>query len=323
MPQANQTRETEPLQLGPFPKGMNNMARDYALPEGFVRDALNVDQDLTGHFRLRDGTTKVVSCTLPTAFLEGDYLYYAADGSIYQAVVTAGNLVSTQLSGTASIGAKVCFCRTPLKLLASDTLRIYEIIGTSFMPLVVPITFDNIRNNMKTGEYLAQLPGGKKLIMHGARLYSVLGNSINYSDPYDYYRYRPLTNAYRFDSEVKVCESLATGMLIGAEKLYFLPGMDPTSAEMKVLSDDQAIGSKRVKDGAYVVLKNYGLVFVDDQGLIKYLQQSVVAIPESSYSNVSIVERDGDRAVLFDLDNSAGSSMAARSYMDITVYKGP
>lgn len=45
----------ETIDLGKFPLGKNNIAKETSLPEGSLRDAINVDIDNSGKPRLREG----------------------------------------------------------------------------------------------------------------------------------------------------------------------------------------------------------------------------------------------------------------------------
>jgi hypothetical protein len=69
--------------IGPFPAGMNNRAKDSALPEGSARNIVNADIDETGRARRRAGFTRIVSglslqqsfsCPLGVFYVDGQYL---------------------------------------------------------------------------------------------------------------------------------------------------------------------------------------------------------------------------------------------------------
>lgn len=51
------TAGIQPIRTDGWPKGMNNVMPDYALPEGAMRDAVNVDINDAGKVRRRDGRT--------------------------------------------------------------------------------------------------------------------------------------------------------------------------------------------------------------------------------------------------------------------------
>lgn len=81
LPEAQQTERT--VKYGPWPKGMNNRQPDYALPDGTLRNAVNVDIDNAGTLRRRAGYEKVYSnislrggysCPLGAYFIQGTRL---------------------------------------------------------------------------------------------------------------------------------------------------------------------------------------------------------------------------------------------------------
>lgn len=77
-----------PVQIGPWPGGMNNRQADHALPAGTVRNAVNTDVDSAGWLRRRAGYTRVLagvntrggySCPLGTYFVQGSKLFRLND----------------------------------------------------------------------------------------------------------------------------------------------------------------------------------------------------------------------------------------------------
>lgn len=78
LPAAQQADIT--LRFGPWPKGMNNRQPDYALPDGTLRNLVNIDVDNAGQLHRRSGHTRVYagancrggfSCPLGTYFIRG------------------------------------------------------------------------------------------------------------------------------------------------------------------------------------------------------------------------------------------------------------
>lgn len=90
IPTAQQSDVT--VKFGPWPKGMNNRQPDYALPDGTLRNLVNIDVDNSGHLRLRDGHTRIFggvgcrggfSCPLGTYFIRGtDLCQLNADNTV-------------------------------------------------------------------------------------------------------------------------------------------------------------------------------------------------------------------------------------------------
>lgn len=51
----------EPIELGISPKGINNIEKETTIPEGFIRNSVNLDIDNQGKKKLRSGFTKIYS----------------------------------------------------------------------------------------------------------------------------------------------------------------------------------------------------------------------------------------------------------------------
>jgi len=90
----------ETIDLGSFALGKNNTAKETALPEASLREALNVDIDKAGKCRIRRGYTKVYSgdnirCLYKSYFLEGsDFKKLGANG---EAELIVSNLTDRTL----------------------------------------------------------------------------------------------------------------------------------------------------------------------------------------------------------------------------------
>jgi len=88
----------ETIQIGPFPKGINNIEKETALPEGALREAVNVVIGDTGTVRRREGYTKVYSganihSVYKRYFMEGASLKYLRDDN------SGVNVIASGLSG--------------------------------------------------------------------------------------------------------------------------------------------------------------------------------------------------------------------------------
>ena len=67
--------------LGPWPLGIANVSADYDLPQGALRDAVNVDLTLAGHARRRKGKTSRYGGACHSMFSDGTTLY-GVDGQV-------------------------------------------------------------------------------------------------------------------------------------------------------------------------------------------------------------------------------------------------
>jgi len=78
------TKRTSPTtQFQGFPGGIDNRAASYAMPDGFCRDAVNVDIRTSGKIKRRSGYTKLLSGTTPhSLFANSDVVLYVEDGGL-------------------------------------------------------------------------------------------------------------------------------------------------------------------------------------------------------------------------------------------------
>lgn len=93
-----------PTRLGPWPVGMNNRQEDYALPQGTLRNAVNVDVDNQGKLSRRDGYARVAlavgahsgySCAGGHFFADAGRLKMLnADDSVSDVCAIAGGFVA-------------------------------------------------------------------------------------------------------------------------------------------------------------------------------------------------------------------------------------
>ena len=148
--------------LGPFTTGINNRAREFALPVGAVRDAVNVDVDLEGRFRRRRGQSLIRSGTTLSslwatrdesrAFYKDGSQLYEFFGDAAQSSLVASNLVSL---------ARVAYIEMPGRgIVFSDGVTIKRIVGTVVKPIGLaapqgtPITVAATGGSLPQGRYL-------------------------------------------------------------------------------------------------------------------------------------------------------------------------
>lgn len=85
-------KQCPPVTLGPWPKGMNNRASEFDLPEGTLRDAFNVDVTNQGRMRRRRGTTLLeAGQDKHSVFGHGPHFLYA-DGADLKYGLPPGNV---------------------------------------------------------------------------------------------------------------------------------------------------------------------------------------------------------------------------------------
>lgn len=77
------TQNQDSVELGPWPKGMNNRQAAYAIPPGQVANAVNGDFDAVGKFRRRSGYTKVTSAlNSHSGFTSTQGVFFVQNGTL-------------------------------------------------------------------------------------------------------------------------------------------------------------------------------------------------------------------------------------------------
>uniref|UniRef100_A0A6M3X4W8 Putative structural protein n=1 Tax=viral metagenome TaxID=1070528 RepID=A0A6M3X4W8_9ZZZZ len=135
----------EPIRRDRWPLGINNVVRPSRLPEGAVRDLVNLDPSADGILSLRAGYSKVLECTnARAAFAVGDYLV-VVDGTEVksfhpqtQSIETLGLIADAPVSAVTHAG--VLYLNTAVDSLRTDgtTLKPWAINPPGFTFNVVP-----------------------------------------------------------------------------------------------------------------------------------------------------------------------------------------
>lgn len=106
---------SEPVAIDGFPVGVNNLAPDYALPQGAMRDGQNIDIYDNGKFRRRKGSTKKMSATSSHSLWHDpknpnpDVNYYVSGTSLYSLRENAGTLTSSLLVAGLAAGRRLSY----------------------------------------------------------------------------------------------------------------------------------------------------------------------------------------------------------------------
>jgi len=142
----------ETVDLGKFPAGKNTVAKETALPEGALREALNVDIDNAGNIRLREGFAKVYSGTNVRSLYKQ---YFAEEGMLkyLNKDHTATDVVAIDPQ------RRVAYCEINDRVYCTDGKSNWVLNGTQAEPLgiVEPIGVPNaqpIAGSLQAGRYL-------------------------------------------------------------------------------------------------------------------------------------------------------------------------
>lgn len=101
--------------------GINNMAGDKAVPNGFLRDCLNADARADGTISTRGGFTQLETGNCCGLYSMGDHGYYVANRQLFKLKDDVSTLIAS------GIGPYPAFAEVGAELLFSDGLDIYKV----------------------------------------------------------------------------------------------------------------------------------------------------------------------------------------------------
>ncbi len=144
--------EKETVDLGKFPAGKNDVAKETALPEGALREALNVDIDNEGNIRLRQGFEKIYSGSNIRSLYKG---YFAEGGMLrhLNADNTATDVVAVDSQN------RIDYCEINDRTYCTDGENNWVLNGIQAEPLgiVEPLGVPNaqpVTGSLQAGRYL-------------------------------------------------------------------------------------------------------------------------------------------------------------------------
>lgn len=106
---------------GPFPNGMNNRVEDFALGQGELRNAVNVDVLSSGHIRRRTGYEQVLGMPgVHSGWSNNQVMLCVADTTLYRIDLTPTGLVATGLHFGLTPGLPMAYVDTPQGVLYSN-----------------------------------------------------------------------------------------------------------------------------------------------------------------------------------------------------------
>lgn len=124
-----------PVQFGPWPKGMDNVSTDRAIPSGTLREASNVDIQEDGEVRLRSGTTSRVTGLAHSLASAGSVLLAVVNGALTSYTRNpAGGLSATVLRTGLSVTAKLGYAQIGPDMFYSNNAVNGKIVGGAHRP---------------------------------------------------------------------------------------------------------------------------------------------------------------------------------------------
>lgn len=173
-----------------------------------------------------------------------------------------------------------------------------------------------------TDELEAAMPPGSIVREYRGRLLTAYGNTLFYSNPYDYGTYRPATGYVLLDAPVTLCEPDEDGVYIAtALKTWFCRGADFASADLQLIAPFGAIpntavaepntlnllwstprGAARAANGALVLVQdanvafsqasNGAALFREENGLSQLISVLTGVVPTGAASASSYMDAE-------------------------------
>ena len=156
--------------------------------------------------------------------------------------------------------------------------------------------------------FLSPLPAGDILAIHNGRMLSAIGDTLSYSEVYDFGLYNPAKNTIRFPASISIVAPCINGVYVVADKTYWLQGNDIAVAEsIKKLNYGAVKGTRFESASSEFVgwFGHSGFVIASPDGSVSVPQDGKFSAPVADTGCVLLREEDGLVQLICSLDSSA------------------
>lgn len=310
---------SRPVQLGPWPTGMNNRRPEYALDKDqygkvtALRNAVNVDLDSAGNARRRAGYTKVVgglntrcgfSCPTGTFYVDGANLMRLNDND-------TATLLYQGLAGNVSF--------------EYFNVVVYLTDGTINKRIVSGVVTDwPVDAHLSSDpEYMA-VPAGSIVRHFNGRIYVAVGKTVWFTDPFTLGSVQKQRNFIQFAAPVTIMEPVTHGIWFAADQTYFYAGGGPDTFTPLPQLNYGAVPGTSVKvpyTNDVMWYSERGAVMATQDGQIKNVQEANIAAESGTIGAALIREENGIKQFIASVRNQSISPLAASSFMDMEVIR--
>ncbi|MGB4467577.1 MAG: hypothetical protein WBI41_05940 [Azovibrio sp.] len=171
---------------------------------------------------------------------------------------------------------------------------------------------------------LHPLPGGDIVRYRYGRLHVAKGEVLYYSQPFAPGLFNPLGDWLVFPEKINVLEPINQGIWLVTDKTYWMPGTDPSKAELlEQLPYGAAFGSGlSFPDRNQVAwMSDRGMCLADGSGAVQNVQEANVVTNPVASGAVMLREEDGMKQLLASSLEAGQSLAAARTFMDAEVIR--
>lgn len=318
---------TEDKIIANWDRGINNMAPDDRLPEGYVRDLLNFDP-VAGKLRLRPRASLLAAgsgCKNLTEY-RGKLLY--TDGSALVEYSPATNSTRTVVTFSSSIvaaGVRMGEHNGLLYIANTDALLTYNGYNTEYWAKDGSNALTRPADRPEFTESVAN-KGYSALVSHNGVLLLAAGEFVYMTDPLMPDRIDPLAGFFHFPGDVGMLLSGLRGVYISADKCYSLVNPETDSPEQSTVLDYPAIPGSGIhlRDGRAAWITEYGMAVesTDPRAGIEEPNKGAFAPPPMDRASAGVVEVGGvTRVVASSTPNDNRTGLAASDYFEAEVIR--
>lgn len=214
------------------------------------------------------------------------------------------------------------------------SIRVYATMANGEMPYMaaeMPVGFASAnlqtdeRSKLQATQFLARMPGGDDICVHGGRVYVSKGKVLRYSEPLNYGLTDPRFHFITFQSDILFHDPVVDGMYVGTKGgTYFLPGMRPSEQSMRLVGPapvvDDSIRVRSSKAGGeseslvVVWVGRNGFTLGSASGAVSAVQSKRITLADHGAGFLADLSADGaDRFLALVETTMPGADAASNS----------
>jgi hypothetical protein len=215
----------DPLHISSW-TGMDNIHNDLELPEGRVRNAVNLDFTEAGKIATRVGQTLLSAGEARSGVAFSPYILFVRGGVLHAYHTHSAALTNM---GVAVVGDRLAAAVVPGAAYLSDGLSKWKIdlqLGVSAWgyPAADDPVFD-VR-------FIRPMPACRKLVHFQGRMVGAVGRMLFHSLPFVYGAYEPKTGFIHLPWEVKVLHTNNDAVFVAGDEVMVLTGLGTKEQEL-------------------------------------------------------------------------------------------
>jgi len=290
-----------------WPRGLNNLAPDTNIPSDQLRDAINVDIQITGEPRLRPGMAQAIaSADAHSLFATKDNMYWATSTQLYKA---NASLQTTLIDTNKAYAKPISYAYVNDIVYFANENTTGKIVSSSVLPWGDPAgiygyKYLDANGDESFGVNLFPPPPGQLIAHSNGQIWIASGSTLYHTEP-SYYDYVDYTSAFFvFPERITLLHATRYGVYIGSDKIFFLPNAGTADVTKNPLLPARAV------EGAVTTLPDsQDVVFMTDRGFVRATQEGQIAATTEDTLAVDRYERGAMGYVNFNGHKSVVAAM--------------